>query len=380
MQDMQLRLLLTFLCTLILEASPAQERPRKTGISSLKFLGNYIIPYNQSFDSTAIGGLSGIDYDEKENVFYLLSDDRGLHGKIRFYTAKLDIGATGVRSVNFLKVNYLSGADKKLFNAAQRSHNPDAEAIRINPDDGTIYWASEGERVVNDKRKTLIDPFIYQADLTGAFLRALPLPGNLKITDRDQGPRQNGTLEGITFDRENKYLFATLEEPLYEDGPRADTVPNGAVCRIYKFDLTSGKNVGQFAYPLEPVAFPPRPANKFKINGVSEILSTGIENSLVTVERSFSMGRLPCTVRVFIADLSIADNVIGEKSISGRKSGLIAKTLLFNMDDLNIYIDNVEGVTFGPDLPNGNRTLIFVSDNNFNWFEESQLLVFEVIP
>jgi hypothetical protein len=380
MQDMQLRLLLALFCALWLQASPAQERARKTGISSLKFLGNYVIPYNQSFDSTAIGGLSGIDYDEKENVFYLLSDDRGLHGKIRFYTARLDIGPTGVRSINFLKVNYLSGANKKLFDTQQRSHNPDAEAIRINPHDGTIYWASEGERVVSDKTKTLIDPFIYEADLTGTFLRSLSLPRNLRITDREHGPRQNGTLEGITFDRENKYLFATLEEPLYEDGPRADTVPNGAVCRIYKFDVASGKNVGQFAYPLEPVAFPPRPANKFKINGVSEILSTGMDNSLIAVERSFSMGRLPCTVRVFAADLSKADNVISEKSISGRKSGLIVKTLLLNMDELNIYIDNVEGVTFGPNLPNGNRTLVFVSDNNFNWFEESQLLVFEVIP
>jgi hypothetical protein len=49
------------------------------------------------------------------------------------------------------------------------------------------------------------------------------------------------------------------------------------------------------------------------------------------------------------------------------------------MDDLGIYIDNIEGVTFGPDLPNGHKTLVFISDNNFNVFEKTQLLLFEVM-
>ena len=49
------------------------------------------------------------------------------------------------------------------------------------------------------------------------------------------------------------------------------------------------------------------------------------------------------------------------------------------MDDLGIYIDNIEGVTFGPTLPNGHRTLVFVADNNFDVKEKAQLLLFEVI-
>ena len=54
------------------------------------------------------------------------------------------------------------------------------------------------------------------------------------------------------------------------------------------------------------------------------------------------------------------------------------KKLLLNMDNLGIYIDNIEGVTFGPDLPNGHKTLIFVSDNNFDKAQKTQLLLFEV--
>ena len=58
----------------------------------------------------------------------------------------------------------------------------------------------------------------------------------------------------------------------------------------------------------------------------------------------------------------------------------VSKKLLLNMDDLGIYIDNIEGVTFGPTLPNGHKTLLLVSDNNFLPIEKTQFMLFEVIP
>jgi len=58
----------------------------------------------------------------------------------------------------------------------------------------------------------------------------------------------------------------------------------------------------------------------------------------------------------------------------------VKKKLLLNMDDLKIYTDNIEGVTFGPTLSNGHRSLIFVSDNNFASFQKTQLLLFEILP
>lgn len=48
------------------------------------------------------------------------------------------------------------------------------------------------------------------------------------------------------------------------------------------------------------------------------------------------------------------------------------------MDELGIYVDNIEGVTFGPLLPNGNKTLLLVADNNFNPIQKSQVLLFEI--
>ena len=55
------------------------------------------------------------------------------------------------------------------------------------------------------------------------------------------------------------------------------------------------------------------------------------------------------------------------------------KTLLVNMDRLGIYTDNIEGITLGPLLPNGNRSVILVSDNNFSPLQQTQFMLLELI-
>jgi hypothetical protein len=80
-----------------------------------------------------------------------------------------------------------------------------------------------------------------------------------------------------------------------------------------------------------------------------------------------------------LADISSSENIQNISSLKDTKNiKLVSKKLLLNMDDLKFYIDNIEGVTFGPTLPNGNKTLIFVSDNNFNPLEKTQFLLFEI--
>ncbi len=193
------------------------------------------------------------------------------------------------------------------------------------------------------------------------------------------GPHQNGALEGIALDPDLKVMYVAMEEPLYEDGPMADVVPTKSWTRIYEYNLDSKKNLAQYAYPLEPVAHPSSPPTAFKINGISEILSLG-NKRLLTVERSFSTGNLACTIKVFLADLREATHVEQIQSMKEvPPKHPVSKKLLLNMDDLGIFIDNIEGVTFGPDLPNGHKSLLFVSDNNFIPFEKMQLLLFEVI-
>ena len=74
-----------------------------------------------------------------------------------------------------------------------------------------------------------------------------------------------------------------------------------------------------------------------------------------------------------------AENIAGLSSLKNKPDvKMISKKLLLNMDNLGFYIDNIEGVTFGPKLSNGKRSLIFIADNNFNPLEKSQFLLFEI--
>src|SRR5215470_10453012 len=60
-------------------------------VSQLKFLSEYDVPNAKQLRGTTIGGLSGIDYDVKRNVYYVISDDRSTINPARFYTASIHI-------------------------------------------------------------------------------------------------------------------------------------------------------------------------------------------------------------------------------------------------------------------------------------------------
>lgn len=352
------------------------------GIGQLKLLGHYDVAHNKPFMGTTIGGLSGIDYDAKNDRYFLICDDRSAINPARFYTVKLALGNKGIDSVQWLGVQSLLQANGKPYPSSKEdpAKTPDPEAIRYDAANNQLVWTSEGERIVKDKEIVLANPAITRINLNGQYIDTLPLPENLIMRATEKGPRQNGVLEGLTFDKDFKTLFVNVEEPLYEDGPRADLTPNKAWIRIYQYDLRTKQNTAQYAYLLDPVAYPATPATAFKINGVPDIYAIG-KNKLLVMERSFSTGRLPCTIKIFEVDLSAAEDIRNNPSlIASPPAKPLSKKLLLNMDSLGMHIDNVEGMCFGPILPNGHKTLVMVADNNFQLFETTQFFLFEIIP
>ena len=216
--------------------------------------------------------------------------------------------------------------------------------------------------------------------MTRQLIDTFLLPKQLHMSKDESGPRQNGVLEGLTFADDFKTLYVNVEEPLYQDGPRAAVQPNYAWIRIVKFNISSRTPTAQFAYHLDPVAYPSNPVNAFQVNGIPDILSVG-NNKLLVIERSFSTGRLACTIKVFLAELSAAEDISNNQSlIANPPVRPVKKSLLLNMDSLGMYTDNIEGVTFGPTLPNGHKTLVFVADNNFSIAQKTQFLLFEIVP
>ncbi len=365
-----------FLCCLFFSRSLLAQ------IDSLHFLGEYDVPFAAPFRGTTIGGLSGIDYDPARKVYYLISDDRSEVNPARFYTAAITVSHKGILGIRFTNVTTFKQANGQPYPNAKQdpAHTPDPEALRYNARLDRMVWSSEGERIVTPGKVVLEDPAVTMITRAGKYVDTFKLPSQLHMHETPLGPRQNGVFEGVAFADGGKSLYVSVEEPLYQDGPRAGLKDTATWDRIIKYDVKTRKPVAQYAWHLGPVARAPQPAGAFMINGIPDIMSLG-NGRFLLLERSFSMGHLACTIRVYIADLSEASDISAVISLQvAPPIHPIKARLLLNMDSLGRYVDNIEGVTFGPTLPNGHKTLLFVADNNFNPLQKTQFFLFEVYP
>lgn len=338
----------------------------------LIFRDVFVVPNGLQFQGTTVGGLSSIDYDRESDSYLMICDDRSALQSARYYRAKISVTSNGIDTVIITEK-----VDLLMKNGSTYPKNSlDPEAMRYNSSTKEMVWLSEGERKVGSDT-VLVDPGIF-VTAAGRYTGEYPIADNARMTHGARGPRQNGSFEALSFSDGGRNLWVALEEPLYQDGPRADVEESKSLVRFYKYDVSTRTNIAQYAYDLDPVAYAPILTSAFRVNGITDILEAGIDQFLV-VERSFSTGRLPCTVKIFLAVMKSGSDV---KDIAALMDNTtvksVSKQLLLNMDDLGIYIDNIEGITWGPTLPNGNRTLLLVSDNNFQSFQKTQILLFEV--
>lgn len=348
-------------------------------VPSLKLWSVSEIPFDKTFQNTKVGGLSGIDYDVKNDLYYLICDDRSVFNDSRFYTAKIPLVDNKLQSIDFQSVITLKNESGTAFGNWNATPNTsaDPEDIRFNPKTNTLVWSSEGARVITGDQQVLQNPSLNFMDRQGNFLSSVTLAENLKMQQLEKGPRNNGTLEGIAFDSEFKTMYSHTEEPLFEDGLQSSTSTGGLI-RLYQFDVKTKRNTKQFGYTLEPVALEPNPKGSFAVNGVSAIQYYG-KNQLLVVERSYSTGTQACTIKIFLCDLIKATDIKNYPSLQNQKFALATKKLILNMDDLGIFIDNIEGITFGPKLVNGHQSLVLITDNNFSEKQKTQVFLFEML-
>jgi hypothetical protein len=118
------------------------------------------------------------------------------------------------------------------------------------------------------------------------------------------------------------------------------------------------------------------PIDQFNMNGLVAILAVS-DTRFIMVERSLSVGP-GFVIKLYLADIANATDVAGLDSIAGQDIQVVEKQLLLDLTTLGITLDNIEGITFGPELPSGERSLILVSDNNFENIQITQFLAFSV--
>jgi 3-phytase len=359
----------------------AADAPAAAGVPTrLEFLGEQRLADGLGFEGTTVGGLSGIDYDPKGDLWFLISDDRSATGPARFYTASIDLDADGIGPVELTGVTPLLRPDGTTFPPAGAGQGapPDPEAVRLDPRTRTLLWTSEGERdVPATGPPVLLDPWVREATTAGAFVGQLPTAPQFHMNLQEVGPRRNGTLEGLALSDDGHRVVTAMEGPLFQDGP--DPTPTqGAYVRITAHRRRGGLPAVQHAYPVEPIFAPPPTGQTGGNNGVTEILAAGADRWLV-LERGFVPG-LGNRARIFVADTGRASDVLGRDSLAGGGFRPAAKRLLLDLADVPglELVDNLEGMTWGPRLRDGRRTLVLVSDNNFNPAQVTQFLAFAV--
>jgi hypothetical protein len=78
-------------------------------------------------------------------------------------------------------------------------------------------------------------------------------------------------------------------------------------------------------------------------------------------------------VQLFHVDTTGATDVSSLDSLAGEGWTPVRKTLLYDFG-ASFRPDNLEGMTFGPELPDGDRTLVVVSDDNFLALQSTQIV------
>ncbi len=344
----------------------------------LRLIGEQRIPYRLPVKGTLVGGLSGLDYDPDTGAWISESDDKSEFGPGRFYILKLDYDQSSFWNAAVMGVTLLKQPDGRLY--PDREHAlkgggiiPDLESVRWDPTDHSVWYTSEGDRPLG------MDPFVRHALQDGTFLGELDTPPMFKVHPKDEkGPRHNLSFEGLSFAPDAKSYWVSMEAPLYEDGPLASPA-RGALARFTHYSR-AGKVLGQFAYPVDPIPGPV-PPGRLADNGVSEMLLINDHQFLFLersgVQQSGQVYRF--NIRLYEVDITGATDVFLTPSLVGADIHPATKRLVLDFTKLGLpKLDNLEGVSWGHKLENGDRSLLLISDDNFIATQVTQILAFDV--
>ncbi|EJL83597.1 hypothetical protein PMI15_02610 [Polaromonas sp. CF318] len=360
----------------------APQAPAATGQpprARLRLIGESRFAHRLQFQGSTVGGLSGMDYDPAADLYYLISDDSSSINPARFYTARIALGMDSLGAPELLGVATLRQADGKPYpSALQGGLVPDPEAIRWRAASNTLLWSSEGHA------PTGTAPWLRETRPDGGFVREFALPAMFNF-QAGAGPRGNLTLEGLALAPDGQTAWIAMENALLQDGPMPSVQAPGGPCRFTQIDLASGKALRQIAYVPDAIPRAPMPPTTFADNGVAEILMLDAERMLV-LERAYVTGS-GNSLRLYLIDTRQASDTLALPALQPGAYQAAGKTLLADFSAFTgpgagprlKQLDNSEGMSWGPVLPNGRRSLMFISDDNFSPRQISQWLAFEFL-
>lgn len=343
--------------------------------SPLRLVASTTIARGTQVGGVAIGGLSGIAYDPDEATVLALSD---VGDPARFYTFGLTLTENDIG---------LAPRDVRLLQDGEGQPLPtglDPEGIARSPD-GTLFIASENDGAARPP----VSPALFQFTRRGRLIRRLRIPGKYRRASREarSGIVMNHAFESLALSPDGAHLFTATETALLQD--RRDAAAGGALARLLQYDRRDGtyEPAREEVYPVEPPAVPADFETFQGENGLVELLALN-DTDLLALERSFvvetgaAVRRTHQRIRLYRVSLGHHTDVLDRFSLlDGAPFAPLEKTLLLDFDDRSaslpgLIVDNFEGMTFGPALADGRRTLILVADDNFSDRQVTAFLAF----
>ncbi len=223
----------------------------------------------------------------------------------------------------------------RIGNCAVTAEHPinsrfgDFEGVAFVPPTGRVFISAES------------GPGFLSVDLDGGHPQDIDPPSIFARM------RPNKGLESLTFGQQ--MFWSANEESLEGDGPKSNP-KSGTFVRLQKFDAAF-QPVAQYAYHTDPSA------EGEHGTGVSDLLLLP-EGRLLVLERIVTP--IGLAVGIFAVDPSDATNITKVRELKRGKFEAVQKTRLALIPTL---ATNFEGITCGPELADGWRSLILIADS-----------------
>ena len=326
--------------------------------------------------SNMFGGISAVDYCGNDNLYYFLPDRGPLDGAIawpcRVQKVRVEFGesAGSEVQVEVVETIFLRDENGNAFTGLASAYKAtQQQPARLDPEG--IRIAENGNFFVSDE----YGPRLIEFSSTGEFVREFEMPGQLVIhnpglTKSDENPQNvagrqtNRGMEGLAISPDGQKLFGLMQSSLLQDSYRADLSkrPNGLNVRLELFS-TSGKFAGERLYRLDQNS-----------NGLNEILACGAEQFIV-IERDGKPGAEAKFKKLMLVSMNGASEISNYRELPSNSipTGVqpVQKSVLIDLLDPKWALtgdsmpEKIESLAFGPDLPDGRKTLLVVSDNDF---------------
>lgn len=186
--------------------------------------------------------------------------------------------------------------------------------------------------------------------------------------------RTNLSLESLSYSSVGQTLWTANEGALSSDGG-VSTTNAGTLVRLQRFD-NAFNPTGQYAYLTDPISGD-GPYTSSEQSGVSDLVALP-DGGLLVLEREFGGTNIPdFRIRIYEVSLTGATDVSGLSTLTNGGFTSAGKSLLW---EGNFSSNNFEGIALGPQLTNGDYSLILVSDSGGGAEQSVYALRISAIP